>query len=369
MRKQKDASTSFKNGKQPAEVLHIDDSLEDFQQPIKLSKRRRVTTPDGYNLGDDSEDDFVKHTAKRPTVGPSSFTSSRNLITSTFVSPTSRSITPNDHSMDDGSGDDFVDNIFKKSTVCKPSSSASSGSLIVSKSVSDPDDAATPENITKAGSASASRANSSKRILTIKTTVDNIWKKGYLRPLYNLVEEVNTLVTHTFGFSKYIFLKEMSASTDFNLADCVNKDFFVEVFLALIDRVSLDKNVKARTANFRQLISRHKTSYFQDADYVPRSFKYAQQVALYECTKISTAYRNNIIAQFGNKFRMFLNKLCKKNEKVDTLNQRMKEVGATEKALKAARQNEIFKHIANVKEALSRKQAPNTEFLDEKALS
>ncbi|KAG1574171.1 hypothetical protein G6F48_013314 [Rhizopus delemar] len=47
----------------------------------------------------------------------------------------------------------------------------------------------------------------SKRVMTIKTTVKNIWKPVYLEPLYDLVHTTNLLVTHKFAFTKYIYLQ------------------------------------------------------------------------------------------------------------------------------------------------------------------
>lgn len=55
-----------------------------------------------------------------------------------------------------------------------------------------------------------------------------------MQPLYELVNTTNTIVTHTFAFSKYIFLKELTTNSDFILKEFVRKNFFVEVFLSLI---------------------------------------------------------------------------------------------------------------------------------------
>jgi hypothetical protein len=72
----------------------------------------------------------------------------------------------------------------------------------------------------------------SKRVMTIKTTVKNIWKPVYLQALYDLVHTTNLLVIHTFAFTKYIFLQELAANENFALNNFVTKDFFVEVFLS-----------------------------------------------------------------------------------------------------------------------------------------
>jgi hypothetical protein len=44
--------------------------------------------------------------------------------------------------------------------------------------------------------------------------------------------------------------------------------------------------------------------------------KYANQIASYEVVKIVTAYMNGVKLQFGNKVRMFLNLLLKKNKRI-----------------------------------------------------
>ncbi|KAG1444029.1 hypothetical protein G6F46_000276 [Rhizopus delemar] len=46
----------------------------------------------------------------------------------------------------------------------------------------------------------------SKRVMTIKTTVKNIWKLAYLQPLYDLVHITNLLIIHTLpSQSTYIY--------------------------------------------------------------------------------------------------------------------------------------------------------------------
>ena len=72
--------------------------------------------------------------------------------------------------------------------------------------------------------------NSSKHVITVKTTIKNIWKTNYLQPLYDLVHTTNSLVTHTFSFSKHIFLQELATNGNFALNEFVTKDFFVQVF-------------------------------------------------------------------------------------------------------------------------------------------
>ncbi|KAI8638670.1 hypothetical protein BD408DRAFT_351405, partial [Parasitella parasitica] len=59
----------------------------------------------------------------------------------------------------------------------------------------------------------------------------------------------------------------------------------------------------------------------------------AQQIALYECTKIQTAYLNNIKTHFGNRLRTLLNKLCEKKERADTIRKEMVSNAFSEEAI------------------------------------
>ncbi|KAI8054174.1 uncharacterized protein B0P05DRAFT_561207 [Gilbertella persicaria] len=192
------------------------------------------------------------------------------------------------------------------SSAVKPSSSAvkPSSSVVESSSL-----------VAESSSSNSNVANSSspvseqiKQVITIKTTIQNIWNQDHVRPLYDLVDNVNILVLHTYSFSKYIFLEELKNSIDFSLADFVTKEFFVEVFLALIIRRNVPGKVKDRTAIYRELISRHKSS-----------------------------------------LRMLLNMLSKKKKK--------------------ARRKEVFEPLNKMKFAVSKKEIPSSDVLDEKALS
>ncbi|KAI7905649.1 uncharacterized protein BX663DRAFT_484132 [Cokeromyces recurvatus] len=74
-----------------------------------------------------------------------------------------------------------------------------------------------------------------KRVIAVKTTVKNIWKPAYIKPLQDLVDIINTIVTPTFAFIKYIFVSELVRNIEFDLKSYVNKSFFffVKVFLSL----------------------------------------------------------------------------------------------------------------------------------------
>ncbi|CEP13065.1 hypothetical protein [Parasitella parasitica] len=173
-------------------------------------------------------------------------------------------------------------------------------------------------------------SSTERRIMTIKSTIQDIWKSNYIEPLHKLVDITNHLVTHTYFFIKYIFLQEMKNTKDaFDMNAYVNKKFIVEVFLSLIERQVRDgaKTGKSRLGNdvllFRALINAHKDSYFRLAKYTPPKLTNAQQIALYECEKIHTAYINNIRKHFGNRLRMFLNFCCKIKQRSADIRTRM----------------------------------------------
>ncbi|KAG1470227.1 hypothetical protein G6F56_002806 [Rhizopus delemar] len=77
--------------------------------------------------------------------------------------------------------------------------------------------------------------------------------KQIVKPLYDLVNTANTMVTHIFAFSKYIFLKELTTNSDSILKEVVQKDFFVEVFLSLIFRTGRRSSDKVKNTTAKNL--------------------------------------------------------------------------------------------------------------------
>jgi hypothetical protein len=208
----------------------------------------------------------------------------------------------------------------------------------------------------------------SKRVMTIKTAVKNISKPTYLQPLYDLVHTTNLLVTHTFAFTKYIYLQELTANENFALNNFVTKDFFVEVFLSLVlSKGGNRARLKDTTKNYRWLISKYKEAYFEDARYSPQNLPYVQQIVLYECTKIQTAYYNNIKAHFRNKLRGLINKLFKKKEKAESLGGEMQANKSSSKAIKEAIRKKIYRPCNQVKLAIAKKEMPGIGLLDDQS--
>jgi hypothetical protein len=192
------------------------------------------------------------------------------------------------------------------------------------------------------------------------------------------VNKVNTITTHTYAFIKYIFLGEMKNNDDFELSTFINKPFFMEVFLSLVDRQIRDgvksgsgmSTLKTVTRSYRDLIAKHKEQYIQYSAYVPQKLTHAQQSADYECTKIHTAYLNNIKARFGDRFRQVMNLICNKKKKSEEIQQKMKAARHADEAIKELIKNSVTIPCANVKRAVARKELPKDGFLkkNEKSL-
>lgn len=119
----------------------------------------------------------------------------------------------------------------------------------------------------------------------------------------------------------------MKNNDNFELSTFINKPFFMEVFLSLVDRQIRDgvksgsgkSRLKSTTRSYRDLIAKHKEKYFEYTGYALQKLTHAQQSADYECTKIHTAYINNIKAHFGNRFRQVLNLICNKCKKSEEI--------------------------------------------------
>ncbi|KAG1145576.1 hypothetical protein G6F37_008468 [Rhizopus arrhizus] len=171
-----------------------------------------------------------------------------------------------------------------------------------------------PVPVDKSSDIKESPKEISKRVMTIKTAVKNIWKPTYLQPLYDLFDTTNLLVTHIFAFTKYIYLQELTANENFALNNFVTK----------------------------WLISKYKEACFEDARYNPQNLPYVQQIVLYKCTKIQTAYYNNIKAHLGNRLRGLINKLFKKKEKVESLRGEMQAYKSSNKVIKEAIRKKIY---------------------------
>lgn len=165
----------------------------------------------------------------------------------------------------------------------------------------------------------------------------------------------------------------MKNNDNFELSTFINKPFFMEVFLSLVDRQIRDgvksgsgkSRLKSTTRSYRDLIAKHKEKYFEYTGYALQKLTHAQQSADYECTKIHTAYINNIKAHFGNRFRQVLNLICNKCKKSEEIQQKMKVARYTDEAIKGVIRSSVTIPCTNVKRAVARKELPEDDFLDE----
>ncbi|KAI9260954.1 hypothetical protein EDC94DRAFT_132528 [Helicostylum pulchrum] len=209
-----------------------------------------------------------------------------------------------------------------------------------------------------------------KRVITIKTTVKNIWKPSHIPALHDLVKVTNMIVTNTFAFLKYVFIQELESSENFDLENFINKRFFVEVFLSLVDKqvcggaLSGKSRLTDYMKRYRQFIAKHKDNYIKYADYTPPKLVNAQQIALYECKKIETAYLNSIKAHFGNRLSMFLNKLCGKKEKAYDLKKKLEAEGCSKDLIKEKVREAVYKPCNQIKLAIVKKEMSETYALD-----
>ena len=106
------------------------------------------------------------------------------------------------------------------------------------------------------------------------------------------------------------------------------------------------------TRKYRTLIYTHHKAYCKAAPYTPLSRANAQQMALYECTKIKTAYDNNIKARFGRRLRGLINKLCNKIERAHKLRKDMELNKVSKKDINAALRKNIYEPCDQVKLAV-----------------
>jgi hypothetical protein len=154
------------------------------------------------------------------------------------------------------------------------------------------------------------------------------------------------------------------------LNNYVVKGVFIEAFFSLVQRQVRDKSKTGRSKLsapailYRQLIVKYKDTYCQAANYTPPKLVHAQQIALYECTKMQTAYFNNIKPQFSSRFRIFLNGICKKKEESNHLRKKMTEERYADYAIQETIKRTVTLPCMKVKLAVAKKQIRNDEILN-----
>ena len=92
-----------------------------------------------------------------------------------------------------------------------------------------------------------------QKLVVIKSSITDIgWKDAYKQRLMELVKNVNIIVTHTYFFLKFIFVKELeddNIDNVFNLEDLINEDFFREVFMSLLNAYKMEKRETGNIQN------------------------------------------------------------------------------------------------------------------------
>ncbi|CEG82902.1 hypothetical protein RMATCC62417_16893 [Rhizopus microsporus] len=187
----------------------------------------------------------MKGKNKQTTTSPQQKESPKNVVEDKY-----------ENVIEENSDDDFQPTITRKRKSREPtpvnssqkrmkkgkekSSSSTSTAIVESKSSGDApltkSTVATAKHnaVSDSNNSSANANTVKKRVIAVKTTVKSIWNPNYTQALHELVNITNTLVTHMFAFSQYIFLKELEEDFNFDLSDYIRKEFFVEVFLSLI---------------------------------------------------------------------------------------------------------------------------------------
>ncbi|KAG1515266.1 hypothetical protein G6F53_003038 [Rhizopus delemar] len=216
--KQKDTLFSS-NQKKPSKSendsfeLYVEDNPDDDYQPVSGSQKRlkgkvkaidsEVTTTSSTDISTTDEptvfnkitledydleyssDDFDAPVIKRPFLDESSKSASR--ITKTTSAAVESSTAASKASINSPKPSKLVPTAFKSVATSVKSSFC-------------------PVPVDKASDIKEGPKKISKRVMTIKTTVKNIWKLAYLQPLYDLVHITNLLIIHTLpSQSTYIY--------------------------------------------------------------------------------------------------------------------------------------------------------------------
>ena len=147
----------------------------------------------------------------------------------------------------------------------------------------------------------------------IKASIQHLgWGDDYKPALETLVRTVHYLTTHTYLFSRFIFIREKKEDDAFDLRPFLQARFFQEVFASLTTRrVSNSAKTAAQVLMYQTLIQRHLPTYMEASGFTQQHLPASQQIAQYEATKICTAYVNNLKERYGARLRSVLNSLLK----------------------------------------------------------
>lgn len=159
---------------------------------------------------------------------------------------------------------------------------------------------------------------------------------------------VNLLTIHTYQLARYIFVHELASDCNFDIEDFVNKEFFTEVFLALIKYDQRTATLET-TIQYRDIIREYISMYQRTSNFYGVELKYPNQIALYQGNAICTAYINNVENQFGSTFRHVINVLLDVKSRRNQLRQTMKTAGYEAETINDTIRRQITDPPANFK--------------------
>ncbi|KAG1435646.1 hypothetical protein G6F56_013894 [Rhizopus delemar] len=113
------------------------------------------------------------------------------------------------------------------------------------------------------------------------------------------------------------------------MASYINKDFFSEVWLSLIN-YTRKRARAAKTVMYRTLIARHLDAYLTAADYQRPQLLHSQQSALIEGQKMYVSYSNNIQMRFGSHLRRVVNVMLNVRQRKENLQRVLRARGIAE---------------------------------------
>ncbi|KAI9591523.1 hypothetical protein BDF19DRAFT_389318, partial [Syncephalis fuscata] len=125
------------------------------------------------------------------------------------------------------------------------------------------------------------------RVNFLKSSIRSIgWKQEYLTRLECLVINANTIVTHTYAFARYIFIKELGLNKDFDIKTYISQRFFKQIFLLLVDYSICKGGLSDETIRIRELIERRLNEYLEYTSYTRIELKYASKIAEYKAQRL-----------------------------------------------------------------------------------
>ena len=202
-----------------------------------------------------------------------------------------------------------------------------------------------------------SESSNKTKYVVVKASINAIeWNPIYLEHLEKLIIAVNELIKHSYQLARFIFLHELSQNTHFDLAACITKAFFVEVFLALIkNRETYPERLSDETSQYRSIIEPYLSMYQKVTNFYGIPLANAQQIALYQGNAICTVYLNGVENHLGNYIRHVVNVLLDIKKRSKQLRRTMKDQGFNTQAINQAVKEQITAPATEFKQRLASK--------------